>query len=221
MIATAPATIETEADLDAAIAVLGANDPRLAAVARLTGRPPLRRRPDGFAGLVAIVISQQVSIASAEAIHNRTVAALGAVGARTVLDAGEEGLRACGLSRPKIRAVLALARAEADGAVDLGGLRSLGDAEVAARLTALPGIGPWTADLYLLSCLGRADVWPGGDLALREAMRMAISLEGRPSAEQTSVHAEAWRPYRSVAARLLWSYYGRVRSLKRETGGSL
>ncbi|VAW12203.1 DNA-3-methyladenine glycosylase II [hydrothermal vent metagenome] len=216
-----PQNLNTEADLDAAIAVLVAADKRLAAVARVTGRPPLRRRADGFAGLAAIIISQQVSIASAQAIHRRVSSALGDISARTALKAGEAGLRACGLSGPKIRTFLAVATAEASGQIDFGALRAQGDRNVTEHLVALKGIGPWTAEIYLLSCLGRADVWPAGDLALREAMKLALDLDIRPRAEDTHAHAEPWRPYRSVAARLLWSYYAAARNLGRETGGSL
>ena len=213
--------INTEADLDAAIAALIAADGRLAPVAELAGRPPLRRRADGFSGLAAIVISQQVSVASADAIHRRVTGALGEIRARTVAEAGEEVLRACGLSRPKTRTFLALAEAEESGRIDFVGLRDLADADVTEHLLALKGIGPWTAEIYLLSCLGRADVWPAGDLALQEALKLALDLDARPRAEDTHGLAEPWRPYRSVAARLLWSYYGVARDLARETGGSI
>jgi DNA-3-methyladenine glycosylase II len=214
-------TIDTEADLDAAIAALKAADPRFHPIAELAGRPPLRRRTDGFAGLAAIIVSQQVSVASADAIHRRVSETLGEVCARAVLDAGEEGLGACGLSRPKMRTFLAVAEAEAAGDIDFAALRRLEDHAVTERLVALKGIGPWSAEIYLLSCLGRTDVWPGGDLALQEAARIAFDLDERPTGDAMAVLAEPWRPWRSVAARLLWSYFGKVRNLKRETGGSV
>lgn len=214
-------TIETVADLDEAIASLIVADPRLAEVSEIAGRPPLRRREDGFAGLAAIIISQQVSVASADAIHGRFCEALGDVSAEAVLAAGEAGLRACGLSRPKMRTFLAVAEAERAGAIDFAALRALGDDDVAERLIALKGIGPWTAEIYLLTCLGRTDVWPGGDLALQEAARLAFGLEARPSLDELREIAAPWQPWRSVAARLLWSYYGKVRNLKRETGGTV
>jgi len=213
--------INTVADLNVAITALIAADARLGPVAEKVGTPPLRRRDDGFSGLAAIIISQQVSVASADAIHNRLGEALGDICAQRVLSVGEEGLRVCGLSRPKIRTFLNVANAEHDGTIDFVALRALDDNDVTEKLVALKGIGPWSAEIYLLSCLGRSDVWPAGDLALQEAMKLALGLDIRPTAHDTILQAEPWRPYRSVAARLLWSYYGVARKMARETGGSI
>ncbi len=213
--------LNTEADLDAAITALVAADGRLAAVAKATGRPPLRRRGDGFGGLAAIIISQQVSVASADAILRRMTNVLVKINAQNVSGAGETGLRTCGLSGPKIRTFLAVADAEITGGINFNALRTCSDQAVTEQLTALTGIGPWTADIYLLTCLGRMDVWPAGDLALQEAMKLVLGLDARPRAADTTQLAEPWRPFRSVAARLLWSYYARARKLTRQTGGSV
>jgi DNA-3-methyladenine glycosylase II len=173
------------------------------AILEATGLPPLRRSAPDFRGLALIVVSQQVSTASAEAIARRLEAELGAVTAQTVLAASEEALRRAGLSGPKIRAL----RAAAGAGVDLAGLGALPPEEAHATLTAIPGIGPWTADLYLMVCVGHADVFAPGDLALQESARLALGLEARPSARELDRLALRWSPWRAVAARLLWAYY--------------
>jgi DNA-3-methyladenine glycosylase II len=203
--------IHTEQDLDAAIAALVANDPRFIAVLAAAGRPPLRRRPDGFAGLAAIVVAQQLSTASAGAILGRLTARLDPLDAAAMLRARSDKLRRIGLSAPKIRALKAIARAVDGGALDFGALGRMPADDAHAVLTAVHGIGPWTADIYLLSCLGHADAWPGGDLALQEAARLAFALQQRPGAKDMTTIAEPWRPWRAVAARLLWTYYRAVK----------
>jgi DNA-3-methyladenine glycosylase II len=181
-------------------------EPRFAPVLAAVGPLPLRRRPDGFAALLDMIVSQQVSTASAAAIHARLVAA-GFDREAAVAGAEAGALAACGLSRPKIAYLHAIARA----APDYDALRRLPDAEVTARLTALKGVGRWTADLYLLSALGRADAFPAGDLALQEAVRVLFDLSARPAPATFDVLAEAWRPWRAVAARALWSYYRQIK----------
>lgn len=198
--------IETEADLAEGASWLAAAEPRFAAVLALTGPLPLRRRPDGFAALLDMIVSQQVSTASAAAIHGR-LAAAGFDREARVASAAPEELAACGLSRPKIAYLIAIAGA----APDYGALRALPDAEVAAVLTALKGVGRWTADLYLLSALGRADVFPSGDLALQEAARHLFGLSARPGVAELDAFAEPWRPWRAVAARALWAYYRHIK----------
>jgi DNA-3-methyladenine glycosylase II len=210
--------IHTEQDLDAAIAALVANDPRFAAVLSMAGRPPLRRRPDGFAGLAAIVVAQQLSTASAGAILGRLTARLDPLDAAAMLRARSDKLRRIGLSAPKIRALKAIARAVDGGELDLGALGRMPADDAHAALTAVHGIGPWTADIYLLSCLGHADAWPGGDLALQEAARLAFALKQRPGAKDMTTIAEPWRPWRAVAARLLWTYY---RAVKQRDGAPI
>ena len=203
-----PALIDSEADLDRAIAALGARDPVLVAhLLAVGGRPPLRRRAAGFAGLAAMVVSQQVSTASAAAIFGRLQAALPDLDAAGLLAAPEAVLRAAGLSTGKVLTLRAVAEAVADGRLPLESLADLPADEAAARLTALRGIGPWTAQLYLLSCLGHADAWPPGDIALEEAARLALGLDARPGRVALARIAERWRPHRAVAARLLWGYY--------------
>lgn len=199
--------IDTEADLDSAIAALTAADPRFAPVLDIGGRPPLRRRAGGFAGLASIVVSQQVSTASAAAIFGRLVAALDPLDAVAVRRARPARLARVGLSTPKIRTLKAIARAVDDGDLDLDALAGEPADAAHARLVAVHGIGPWTADIYLLACLGHADAWPAGDLALQEAARLAFGLDARPTTRAMGPLAERWRPWRAVAARLLWSYY--------------
>src|SRR5277367_3164125 len=206
-----PSHIHTEADLDAALAALGKADPRFVALIAKAGRPPLRRRQDGFAGLAAIIVAQQLSTASANAIWGRLAAAFDPFEPAAILRARPARLAKLGLSTQKIRALKAIARAVVRDELVLAGLGNLSAEEAHAALTAVHGIGPWTADIYLLSCLGHADAWPAGDLALQEAARLAFGLRARPSAKQMIALAEPWRPYRAVAARILWTYYRAVK----------
>jgi DNA-3-methyladenine glycosylase II len=199
--------IHTEADLERAIAGLIAADPRWRHALTTAGRPLLRRRPDGFAGLAAIVVSQQVSTASANAIWGRLEAALDPFGHETVRRARTAKLARAGLSAPKIRTLKAIAKAIDRGDLDLTGLAALPADEAHNRLTAIHGIGPWTADIYLLFCLGHADAWPAGDLALQEAARLLFGLQARPSTRDMGPLAESWRPWRGAAACMLWTYY--------------
>jgi len=199
--------IHSEADLDHALSALGEADPRFAALLAKTGRPPLRRRDDGFAALAAIIVAQQLSTASSNAIWARLAAAFDPFEPQAILRARPVRLARLGLSSPKIRALKAIARAVTRGELALAGLAELAAEEAHAALTAIHGIGPWTADIYLLSCLGHGDAWPAGDLALQEAARVAFALPARPSAKEMLALAEAWRPWRAVAARILWSYY--------------
>jgi DNA-3-methyladenine glycosylase II len=203
--------IRTESDLDAALAALTQADPRFAPIIAEAGRPPLRRRPDGYAGLAAAVVSQQLSTASAGAIWGRLAAAFDPFEPQAIIKARPEKLARLGLSKPKIRALKEIARAVVRGEPDLTKLADIGADEAHAALTAVHGIGPWTADIYLLSCLGHADAWPAGDLALQEAARLAFGLAARPSTKDMLPLAEAWRPHRAVAARVLWTYYRAVK----------
>jgi DNA-3-methyladenine glycosylase II len=199
--------IHTEADLDAALTALGKADPRFVALLASAGRPPLRRRTDGFAGLAAIIVAQQLSTASANAIWGRLAAAFDPLAPTAILRARPARLARLGLSAPKIRALKAIARAVTRGDLALAALGELAAEEAHATLTAVHGIGPWTADIYLLSCLGHADAWPAGDLALQEAARIAFALPARPTAKEMQALADPWRPWRAAAARMLWTYY--------------
>jgi len=199
--------IHTEADLDAALAALGQADPRFVALLASAGRPPLRRRAEGFAGLAAIIVAQQLSTTSANAIWGRLAAAFDPLDPAAILRARPARLARLGLSAPKIRALKAIARAVDRGELLLATLARLAADDAHAALTAVHGIGPWTADIYLLSCLGHSDAWPAGDLALQEAVRLAFALPARPTVKEMQALADAWRPWRAVAARILWAYY--------------
>ena len=200
--------IDDEAALAHGAARLGELDPKLIGMlVEIGGPPPLRRREPGFAGLCAIIVSQQVSVASARAIFSRLESRFAPLEAAAVLAADDAALRACGLSMPKMRALRALARAVAEDGLNLAGLGELDAADAHARLIKVSGVGPWTADIFLLFCLGHPDAFPAGDLALQEAARLALALKTRPDAKKLERLAERWRPWRGVAARMLWAYY--------------
>ena len=182
------------------------------------GPPPLRRREPGFAGLAAIIVSQQVSVASANAIFGRLEVRIAPLDAARLAAATEDDLRACGLSSPKIRALRAVAQAVTDRGLDLAGLAQLDAEDAHAALVAVKGVGPWTADIFLLFCLGHPDAFPAGDLALQEAAKLALGLKTRPDAARLERIAERWRPWRGVAARMLWAYY---RGVKERSGMAL
>jgi DNA-3-methyladenine glycosylase II len=205
-----PRTIESEADIAEGLARLGRADRRLKAVIRAAGPVPVRRHPGGFQGLARIVVGQQLSVASAAAIWERFLAAFPSCSAAAILAASEADLRAPGLSSPKIRTLRAAAQACRDG-LDLDGLvREPG--EVAhGRLTAIKGIGPWTADIYLLFCLGHADIFPAGDLALKKAVAEGLALADVPDTAALAEIAAGWSPWRGVAAALFWAYYRATR----------
>jgi DNA-3-methyladenine glycosylase II len=198
---------------------LRAKDPEL--IERLIaigGAPPLRRREAGFAGLAAIIVAQQVSTASATAIFGRLQTRIVPLEAPEIAKATEEDLRACGLSNAKIRALRAVAQAIVEGGLDLKGLGSLDAQDAHKALVAVKGIGPWTADVFLLFCLGHPDAFPAADLALQEAAKLALNLKRRPDAARLERIAERWRPFRGVAARMLWAYY---RGVKARSGMAL
>jgi DNA-3-methyladenine glycosylase II len=199
--------IDSEQDIQEGLDALVAVDPRFAVVREVAGMPPLRRRSGGFAGLASIVVSQQVSTASAAAIWGRLSAAFDPLDHAAVRRARTEKLQRIGLSAAKIRTLKALASAIARGDIDLEALASQPADDAHGALTGLHGIGPWTADIYLLTCLGHSDAWPAGDLALQEAARVAFGLKTRPTTKEMIPLAEPWRPWRGVAARLLWTYY--------------
>lgn len=183
--------------------------PEFSAALRETGTLPLRLRPDGFAQLLNAIVSQQVSVASANAIWSRMEDA-GLTAPDRVAASSDEALRAIGLSRQKMRYARALAEAD----IDYAALRRLPSEEVIATLTRVPGIGIWTAEIYAMFSLGRADVFAAGDLALQESARILFELPERPRDRALRAMAEDWSPWRSVAARLLWAYY-RVATARR------
>jgi len=195
------------AGLHAATATLAERDPDLAGILDRHGPPPLWDREPGFATLAAIILEQQVSLASGAAALERLRRAAGSMEPAAIAALGEEGARAAGQTRQKARYVVALAEAALDGRFDPVGIAAADDETARERLTALLGVGRWTADIYLLMALGRPDVWPDGDLALAAAMRRAKRLAAIPDAASQRAVAEAWRPWRAVAARLLWHAY--------------
>jgi DNA-3-methyladenine glycosylase II len=212
-----PPTID-EAALNLGVEGLRAKHPEFVGrLIEIGGLPPLRRREPGFGGLAAIIVSQQVSTASANAIFARLEARIVPLEAAELAKASDDGLRACGLSAPKIRGLRSLAAAVVEG-LDLAGLSELDAEEAHNALIAVKGIGPWTADIFLLFCLAHPDAFPAGDLALQEAARLALDLKRRPDAARLERIAERWRPWRGIAARLLWSYY---RGVKTRSGMAL
>ena len=203
--------LHAQADLEAALSNLIQQDPRLVPVAAKAGAFSLRRREAGFAGLCAIVCGQQLSTAAAATIRDRLFAAFDPFHHDTVRKARTDKLKRLGLSAPKIKSIREIGKAVAQGRIDLTAVGNM-DADVAhAALTALHGIGPWSADIYLLFCLGHSDAFPAGDLAVQESARIAFGLRKRPDAKALTRLAEAWRPWRGVAAHLLWAYYHAVK----------
>ena len=207
--------LNTQADLEDAVQALVEQDPRLRPILELTGMPALRQREPGFAGLAAIVCGQQLSTASAGAIWARISAAFDPFHHDAIRKARAGRLGRLGLSAAKIKTLKNIARELAAERLNLDVLANE-DADAAHNtLTSLPGIGPWTADVYLLFCLGHGDAWPAGDLAVQEAVKIGLGLKTRPTAKQMAPLAEPWRPLRGAAAHLWWSYY---RVLKQREG---
>lgn len=213
------ARIDSIADLENALAALLAADPRLVPLAEMAGPLPLRRRAGGFEGLAAIVTAQQISDAAADSIWARFRSAIEPFDAATFLAADEADLRGCGLSRPKIRTLTAIGEA-IGGGLDLEALHDIAPDDAIGTLTAINGIGPWTAEIYLLFCVGHPDILPAGDLALQAAVEVGFGLEERPSEKALREIGEAWSPWRGVAARLLWAYYRAAREARRNLGAA-
>lgn len=205
-----PATavlITCEADVAAGIKALRRKCPVIRRMHDLAGDPPLRLREPGLEGLARIIVGQQVSVASANAIWERTRLAIQPFDADTLLSLGDDELRAAGLSRPKVRTLRAIAAAIVEDGLDLMTLGRADEAVVREQLCKINGIGPWTADIFALFCMGRSDAFAPGDLALQVAAQMAFGLPERPDPKSLEALAERWRPLRGVAARLLWAYY--------------
>jgi DNA-3-methyladenine glycosylase II len=201
----------TPTEIAAARAALVAADP---ALARVDARTPVfawRARTGGFEGLMRMIVEQQVSVASAAAIWGRVRDGLGEVTADRVLALDIESLRGFGLSGQKARYSQEIARAQDEGRIDFDRMAGLDDAAAVAALTAIKGVGRWTAETWLMFCDGRTDLFPGGDVALQEAMRWVDRADARPGEKQACARAEIWQPHRSIAAHLLWGWYGGVR----------
>ncbi len=203
----------TQEALDRAVESLrGLDFATITALLAAGGPPRLRHRAPGFEGLAWIVVSQQVSTASARAIFDRLKATLGAIEPAAITALDDEALRAAGLSAPKCRTLRAIAAALDTGLLDFSVLARVPADDARAMLVAIHGIGPWTADIFLLFCLGHPDAWPAGDLALREAARIVLALPERPDEKGLRAIGDRWRPWRGAAAYLLWSAYNARRS---------
>ncbi len=194
--------IETQADILEGCDWLASAEPRFGRALELTGTPPLRRRQGGFAALLHSICAQQLSVAAADSVWAK-LCATGADDPAVLLTLTEDKLRGCGLSRPKARYAHALAEA----GIDFAALASMPEDEAIAALTAVKGIGVWTAEIYLMFSIGRADVFAPGDLALQESARILFDLPERPTEKALRARAAQWSPWRGVAARLLWAYY--------------
>lgn len=212
MLATRPLTRIDEDNLPAALEALGRLDPDCARALDEVGPPPLRYRPPGFATLLRIIVAQQVSLASAAAIWGRLEAACDPLVPERLLELSDEELRGAGLSRQKARYARSLAETVLSGALTVPALEALDDEAAIAAVSSVKGLGRWSAEVYLLFSLGRPDVWPADDVGLMMGAHKLKRLAERPDAKAMRTLAEPWRPYRAVAARLLWHYrtYGQA-----------
>ncbi len=199
--------ISSQEDIEAGVSHLVERHPALSAILPQCGQIPLRLSPGDFEGLASIIVSQQVSRASAIAIFNRLKAMIEPLTAEQFLRSGEPAWIAAGLSRPKQRTLTNLSEAICRDELDLDALPSMTPQDAMATLTRIKGIGPWTAEIYLMFCAGHCDIFPAGDLALQEAIRLAFNLEDRPDDKTCRSISQDWSPWRSVAARILWDYY--------------
>jgi DNA-3-methyladenine glycosylase II len=212
-----PHRISSAAHLEQAIDALIAADKRFHPVVARTGRPQFKpRRKHGFEALVDIVVSQQLSIAAADTIFGRVKEKVVPFDPPTLLATPAEVLRACGLSAPKQKHMKTIAAAILDGSLDLKRVRAMQDDDARAHLTAVKGIGPWTADIYLMSSLGRADIWPVADVGLQAALTRVQKLKKRPNEKAMERLSKNWRPWRTIAARLFWIHEDGIRKEKRE-----
>lgn len=199
--------IRTQDDVEHGLSILLETDARLVPISQEAGELPLRLSTADFAGLASIIVSQQVSRASAQAIQARLERLVDPLDAATLLSSGDATYREAGLSRPKQRALINAAEAVVSGRLDLAGLCHAPAEDAMASMIAVKGIGPWTAEVYLLFCGGHRDIFPAGDLALQEAVRVAFGMDARPDDRQLRDLAASWSPWRGVAARLFWAYY--------------
>jgi len=200
-------TLLSEDALARAALVLSRRDRDLGRVVRKFGAPPMWARESGFSTLLHIILEQQVSLASARAAHNKLLAVASPLTPRRFLKLDDETLKAVGFSRQKTAYGRNLARSLIDGQLDLDALASMDDASVRSELIKIKGIGRWTADIYLLMVMRRPDIWPTGDLALAVAAQHVKRLESRPSTQELDEMSARWKPWRAVAARILWHYY--------------
>jgi DNA-3-methyladenine glycosylase II len=205
--------IETDADIATGAEFLVAREPCFQKVIAVHGLPSARRVENGLASLLKIVTEQLISLRAADAIWRRIETRLHPFEPHEILKFSLEDLQSLGLTRAKARSFQAIAMALHNGELNFESLHHVSDQDVLAKLLALPGIGPWTADIYLLTALGRADACPAGDLALQMAAQDLFTMDGRPTPKAFLERAENWKPWRSVAARLLWSHYRGLKGL--------
>jgi len=200
-------TIDTLADLEAAIAHVCAIEPAFQKIVDAIGLPPLRRQEAGFKGLVRIITYQLISLQAANSIWARVEDTFSDFSPKTMQNAPDEDFSACGLSRPKIKAIRAVCDHINNGKLSLTKLETAENSQIFDQLTSIKGIGPWSAQLYLLANLGRSDVFPYGDVALQESAKLLFGLKTRPTAKELQNQAILWKPYRAAAACLFWSHY--------------
>ncbi|WP_443749410.1 DNA-3-methyladenine glycosylase family protein [Asticcacaulis solisilvae] len=193
------------------LSALAAADPKLAPLTAHFGHITYRRRPNGFPALLGLIVEQQLSVKAADTIIARLHAGLGDVSPQALLDHDHDAMRSYGLSRPKISYARALAEAFHTGAIDADAIAALETEDAARALIGLKGIGRWTAEVYLMFSEGRLDLFPVGDIALREAVAWLDGLEDRPNEAYCAERALVWSPYRSIVSHLLWAWYGAVR----------
>jgi len=208
-------SINSQKDVETGLVELGALDAELKPIISMVPHVPLRREQTGFPGLCRIIIGQHVSTASASAIHTRFVERINPVSPESYLAANETTLIEIGLTRAKQATLSTLSNAIVSNTLDLEALAEMTAQDAIQKLTGLKGIGPWTAEVYLLFCVGHRDVFAAGDLAVREAVRMAFDMEERPSEQELRQIATRWAPQRGIATRLFWSYYEHVKGNKK------
>jgi DNA-3-methyladenine glycosylase II len=206
--------LETQHQLDAAVDIVIEREPRFHAAVRSHGYPRLRRMRPGLASLLRIVTDQLISLKAGEAIWARIACSIDPADARSLAVMPEQDLIRLGLSGGKARTFQATARAIMDGNIDFDALEQAPDREVLACLQSIKGIGPWTADIYLMMAMGRADAWPRGDLALQVAAQSLLGLESRPAPREMERLSAPWQPQRAAAAHLLWSHYRGIKGMK-------
>lgn len=205
--------IRTLKDIQTGLKVLKKNDPRLTTIAKRAGEVPLRLRKGGFDSLCQIVVSQQLSVASADAIWSRLSTIINPFTVDTIERITDDQIATAGLSRPKIKTVRAIADAQKNG-LNLANIAKLPAEQAHDALCQIWGIGRWSADIYLLFCAGHPDIFPSGDVALQHAVRHAFELPNKPNPEELDKISEIWTPWRGVAARLFWSYYRTLKNNK-------
>ena len=207
--------IRTRADVDQAVAALAELCPHMKLmISELDGPVPTRLRKGGFEALLHAIVSQQVSVASAASIWARVEECVDPLTPENFLTKRDSTMRKIGLSRPKEKYCRALSLALVDGTLNLQSLSRRTDEDAMAHLCEVPGIGPWTAEIYLMFCLGKPDIFPAGDIALQNMYRDVAGLEGRPGNKEMAQIAEKWSPWRSIAARVLWTYLRQMRMQK-------